>query len=145
MKNTSKKMISFLLAVIMAFTSCSVGLTAFASDSRSLAYSDKAEKDYENASEVFDYCVRIILNSSVSTGQPLYKELGVSPYATAQEVIGAASPMILKVLNGGSKSSTDLKTFITSHSSVTAIDESNWKDGYAKYFDYLTDPNPQAD
>lgn len=32
MKRTSKKLLSFILAVVMVVTSCSVGFTAFAAD-----------------------------------------------------------------------------------------------------------------
>uniref|UniRef100_UPI0025855345 hypothetical protein n=1 Tax=uncultured Eubacterium sp. TaxID=165185 RepID=UPI0025855345 len=153
MKKTSKKLLSFFLAVVMVVTSCSVGFTAFADDKTNASDSywndvTSAEGAFDAINGIIDYALPKILEAEVDgdNGEKvkIYKKLGVKPTATLQEVIAAASPLLLNLL-GGSKSSTDLKTFITKHSSVTSIDESNWKDGYAKYFDYLTDPNPQAD
>ena len=152
MKKTSKKLLSFFLAVVMVVTSCSVGFTAFADDKTNASDSywndvTSAEGAFDAINGIIDYALPKILEAEVEDNGKkvkIYEKLGVKPNATLQEVIAAASPLLLNLL-GGSKSSTDLKTFITKHSSVTSIDESNWKDGYAKYFDYLTDPNPQAD
>lgn len=152
MKKTSKKLLSFFLAVVMIVTSCSVGFTAFAEDKKETTadsyWNDvtTAEGAFDAIGGIIDYALPQILNAEIDDNGKkvkIYEKLGVKPDATLQDVIAAASPLLLNLL-GGSKSSTDLKTFITSHSSVTSIDDTSWKDSYAKYFDYLTDPNPQA-
>lgn len=150
MKKTSKKLLSFFLAVVMIVTSCSVGFTAFAEDKKETTadsyWNDvtTAEGAFDAIGGIIDYALPQILNAEIDDNGKkvkIYEKLGVKPDATLRDVIAAASPLLLDLL-GGSKSSTDLKTFITSHSSVTSITE--WKDSYAKYFDYLTDPNPKA-
>ena len=152
MKKTSKKLLSFFLAVVMIVTSCSVGFTAFADDKKETTadsyWNDvtTAEGAFDAIGGIIDYALPQILNAEIDDNGKkvkIYEKLGVKPDATLQDVIAAASPLLLNLL-GGSKSSTDLKTFITSHSSVTSIDDKSWKDSYAKYFGYLTDPNPQA-
>lgn len=152
MKKTSKKLLSFFLAVVMIVTSCSVGFTAFAEDKKETTadsyWNDvtTAEGAFDAIGGIIDYALPQILNAEIDDNGKkvkIYEKLGVKPDATLQDVIAAASPLLLNLL-GGSKSSTDLKTFITSHSSVTSIDDTSWKDSYAKYFGYLTDPNPQA-
>ncbi|WP_448921250.1 hypothetical protein [Eubacterium sp.] len=152
MKKTSKKLLSFFLAVVMIVTSCSVGFTAFAEDKKETTadsyWNDvtSAEGAFDAIGGIIDYALPQILNAEIDDNGKkvkIYEKLGVKPDATLQDVIAAASPLLLNLL-GGSKSSTDLKTFITSHSSVTSIDDKSWKDSYAKYFGYLTDPNPKA-
>ncbi len=152
MKKTSKKLLSFFLAVVMIVTSCSVGFTAFAEDKKETTadsyWNDvtTAEGAFDAIGGIIDYALPQILNAEIDDNGKkvkIYEKLGVKPDATLQDVIAAASPLLLNLL-GGSKSSTDLKTFITSHSSVTLIDDTSWKDSYAKYFGYLTDPNPKA-
>ena len=154
MKKTSKKLLSFFLAVVMIVTSCSVGFTAFAEDNDNKEttadsyWNDvtTAEGAFDAIGGIIDYALPQILNAEIDDNGnkvKIYEKLGVKPDATLRDVIAAASPLLLDLL-GGSKSSTDLKTFITSHSSVTSIDDTSWKDSYAKYFGYLTDPNPQA-
>lgn len=152
MKKTSKKLLSFFLAVVMIVTSCSVGFTAFADDKKETTadsyWNDvtTAEGAFDAIGGIIDYALPQILNAEIDDNGKkvkIYEKLGVKPDATLQDVIAAASPLLLNLL-GGSKSSTDLKTFITSHSSVTSIDDKSWKDSYTKYFGYLTDPNPQA-
>ena len=152
MKKTSKKLLSFFLAVVMIVTSCSVGFTAFAEDKKETTadsyWNDvtTAEGAFDAIGGIIDYALPQILNAEIDDNGnkvKIYEKLGVKPDATLRDVIAAASPLLLNLL-GGSKSSTDLKTFITSHSSVTSIDDTSWKDSYAKYFGYLTDPNPQA-
>lgn len=152
MKKTSKKLLSFFLAVVMIVTSCSVGFTAFAEDKKETTadsyWNDvtTAEGAFDAIGGIIDYALPQILNAEIDDNGKkvkIYEKLGVKPDATLQDVIAAASPLLLNLL-GGSKSSTDLKTFITSHSSVTSIDDTSWKDSYAKYFGYLTDPNPKA-
>lgn len=152
MKKTSKKLLSFFLAVVMIVTSCSVGFTAFAEDKKETTadsyWNDvtTAEGAFDAIGGIIDYALPQILNAEIDDNGnkvKIYKKLGVEPDATLQDVIAAASPLLLNLL-GGSKSSTDLKTFITSHSSVTSIDDTSWKDSYAKYFDYLTDRKPEA-
>ena len=152
MKKTSKKLLSFFLAVVMIVTSCSVGFTAFAEDKKETTadsyWNDvtTAEGAFDAIGGIIDYALPQILNAEIDDNGnkvKIYEKLGVKPDATLRDVIAAASPLLLNLL-GGSKSSTDLKTFITSHSSVTSIDDTSWKDSYAKYFGYLTDPNPKA-
>lgn len=152
MKKTSKKLLSFFLAVVMIVTSCSVGFTAFAEDKKETTadsyWNDvtTAEGAFDAIGGIIDYALPQILNAEIDDNGnkvKIHEKLGVKPDATLQDVIAAASPLLLNLL-GGSKSSTDLKTFITSHSSVTLIDDTSWKDSYAKYFGYLTDPNPKA-
>ncbi len=152
MKKTSKKLLSFFLAVVMIVTSCSVGFTAFAEDKKETTadsyWNDvtTAEGAFDAIGGIIDYALPQILNAEIDDNGKkvkIYEKLGVKPDATLRDVIAAASPLLLDLL-GGSKSSTDLKTFITSHSSVTSIDDTSWKDSYAKYFGYLTDPNPKA-
>ena len=154
MKKTSKKLLSFFLAVVMIVTSCSVGFTAFAEDNDNKEttadsyWNDvtTAEGAFDAIGGIIDYALPQILNAEIDDNGnkvKIYEKLGVKPDATLRDVIAAASPLLLNLL-GGSKSSTDLKTFITSHSSVTSIDDTSWKDSYAKYFGYLTDPNPKA-
>ena len=53
MKKTSKKLLSFFLAVVMIVTSCSVGFTAFAEDKKETT-ADSYWNDVTSAEGAFD-------------------------------------------------------------------------------------------
>ena len=157
MKKTSKKLLSFFLAVVMVVTSCSVGFTAFAEDTK--ATSDSYWNDVTDADEAFDaingiitYALPSILNMEIS-GKPIYSQLGWSKKqaqtATLQEVLAKASPQIANLLSGllgsGSSSSTtasrELKDFLTAHKTQSGITNDKRWEAYGGFFGYLTDPN----
>lgn len=70
MKRTSKKLLSFILAVVMVVTSCSVGFTAFAADgsSQSTGYwnnTTDAQDAYQSIQSLIDQLIPTILGIEV--------------------------------------------------------------------------------
>lgn len=158
MKKTSKKLLSFFLAVVMIVTSCSVGFTAFAEDKN--AASDSYWNDVTEAKDAFDaidgiitYALPSILNMEIN-GEKIYSSLGWSKQqaqtATLQEVLAKASPQIADLLSGllslpsgSSKTATrDLETFLRNHSTISGLAKGTtgkWE-VFSKYYTYLIDP-----
>lgn len=70
MKKTSKKLLSFFLAVVMIVTSCSVGFTAFAEDNTDTNkyWNDVTEAGdaFDAIGEIVDTAVPSILNINVN-------------------------------------------------------------------------------
>lgn len=141
MKKTSKKLLSFFLAVVMVVTSCSVGLTAFAGeqDTTGTYWNNTVESDeaFDAINDLIDTYVPTILGIEVS-GKTIGSLLGMDQTqignATLKGVIEAASPMLMGVLGNAN---ADVKTFLISHSSVTGITDTTWKNKYLKYYSYL--------
>ena len=73
MKKTSKKLLSFFLAVVMIVTSCSVGFTAFAEDNDNKEttadsyWNDvtTAEGAFDAIGGIIDYALPQILNAEI--------------------------------------------------------------------------------
>lgn len=108
---TSKKILSFVLAVVMIVTTCSVGFTAFAADgnkSNSTYWNDKADADaaFESINNLVDYFVPTILNIEVGSGEEkttLGESLGISKSdfdkTKVTDIVKAVSPKLIGPLS----------------------------------------------
>ena len=151
MKRTSKKLLSFFLAVVMVVTSCSVGFTAFAADggSASTYNSQENAEAYKKVESILDFVIPSLLGITVKetvdevTGEVISKQtlgdlIGMDAEkvktAKIKDVIAAVTPILMDLLASGK---TDAQSFLTSHSSITGITEDNWKDKYYNYYSYL--------
>ena len=148
---TSKKLLSFFLAVVMVITTCSVGFTAFAQDNSNSIWetSSGAEAAFNSLNGLADdYLPAVLINASPAISAPVYKKYAgeyknadgtpktadqltasekediANNKATLQDVLGALQPVLLNALG------TSQEDY------VTAVDgEDSQKD--ASYYDYL--------
>lgn len=149
MKRTSKKLLSFILAVVMIVTSCSVGFTAFAADgsSQSTGYwnnTTDAEDAYKSIQSLIDQLVPTILGIEVESEgskKTIGELLGMSEddvkNADLQTVVAKASPKLMSLLSSSEVTDETVKNFILNHSDKTGISGSQWNDKYIRYFSYL--------
>lgn len=149
MKRTSKKLLSFILAVVMVVTSCSVGFTAFAADgsSQSTGYwnnTTDAEDAYKSIQSLIDQLVPTILGIEVEnegSKKTIGELLGMSEddikNADLQTVVSKASPKLMSLLSSSKVTNETVKNFILNHSDKTGISGSQWNDKYIRYFSYL--------
>ncbi len=149
MKRTSKKLLSFILAVVMVVTSCSVGFTAFAADgsSQSTGYwnnTTDAEDAYKSIQSLIDQLVPTILGIEVEnegSKKTIGELLGMSEddikNADLQTVVSKASPKLMSLLSKSEVTNETVKNFILNHSDKTGISRSQWNDKYIRYFSYL--------
>ena len=149
MKRTSKKLLSFILAVVMDVTSCSVGFTAFAADgsSQSTGYwnnTTDAEDAYKSIQSLIDQLVPTILGIEVEnegSKKTIGELLGMSEddikNADLQTVVSKASPKLMSLLSSSKVTDETVKNFILNHSDKTGISGSQWNDKYIRYFSYL--------
>lgn len=149
MKRTSKKLLSFILAVVMVVTSCSVGFTAFAADgsSQSTGYwnnTTDAEDAYKSIQSLIDQLVPTILGIEVESEgskKTIGELLGMSEddvkNADLQTVVAKASPKLMSLLSSSEVTDETVKNFILNHSDKTGISGSQWNDKYIRYFSYL--------
>lgn len=149
MKRTSKKLLSFILAVVMVVTSCSVGFTAFAADgsSQSTGYwnnTTDAEDAYKSIQSLIDQLVPTILGIEVEnegSKKTIGELLGMSEddikNADFQTVVSKASPKLMSLLSSSKVTDETVKNFILNHSDKTGISGSQWNDKYIRYFSYL--------
>lgn len=149
MKRTSKKLLSFILAVVMVVTSCSVGFTAFAADgsSQSTGYwnnTTDAEDAYKSIQSLIDQLVPTILGIEVEnegSKKTIGELLGMSEddikNADLQTVVSKASPKLMSLLSSSKVTDETIKNFILNHSDKTGISGSQWNDKYIRYFSYL--------
>ena len=149
MKKTSKKFLSFILAVVMVVTSCSVGFTAFAADgsSQSTGYwnnTTDAEDAYKSIQSLIDQLVPTILGIEVEnegSKKTIGELLGMSEddikNADLQTVVSKASPKLMSLLSSSKVTDETVKNFILNHSDKTGISGSQWNDKYIRYFSYL--------
>lgn len=149
MKRTSKKLLSFILAVVMVVTSCSVGFTAFAADgsSQSTGYwnnTTDAEDAYKSIQSLIDQLVPTILGIEVEnegSKKTIGELLGMSEddikNADLQTVVSKASPKLMSLLSSSKVTDETVKNFILNHSDKTGISGSQWNDKYIRYFSYL--------
>ena len=149
MKRTSKKLLSFILAVVMVVTSCSVGFTAFAADgsSQSTGYwnnTTDAEDAYKSIQSLIDQLVPTILGIEVESEgskKTIGELLGMSEddvkNADLQTVVSKASPKLMSLLSSSEVTDETVKNFILNHSDKTGISGSQWNDKYIRYFSYL--------
>lgn len=149
MKRTSKKLLSFILAVVMVVTSCSVGFTAFAADgsSQSTGYwnnTTDAQDAYKSIQSLIDQLVPTILGIEVEnkgSKKTVGELLGMSEddvkNADLQTVVAKASPKLMSLLSSSKVTDETVKNFILNHSDKTGISGSQWNDKYIRYFSYL--------
>ncbi len=136
MKKTSKKLLSFFLAVVMIVTSCSVGFTAFAKDSNTAEKywndSTSASEAFEKLNDLVDSYVPMILGIEIEKGKNLGSLLGMGEdeikNATLSQVVSAASPLLLGALGGNG----DKKTILMEANGVPSYPKS-----YDLYYSYL--------
>lgn len=152
MKRTSKKLLSFILAVVMVVTSCSVGFTAFAADdsSKSTGYwnnTTDAQDAYKSIESLIDELVPTILGIEIDN-ETIGSLLGMSAdeikKADLKTVIAKASPLLLGLLGSTEVTDETKKNFIINHSDKTLISAGQWNDKYLRYFSYL-DGNGKQD
>lgn len=101
---TSKKLLSFFLAVVMMVTTCSVGFTAFAAEKDNGIWKDSTSADstYAALEEMVDtYAPALFNNKTVKN--LLQDKLGMTVTATTSvsDVVAGLSPMLLGLLGGG--------------------------------------------
>lgn len=149
MKRTSKKLLSFILAVVMVVTSCSVGFTAFAADgsSQSTGYwnnTTDAQDAYQSIQSLIDQLVPTILGIEVESEgskKTVGELLGMSEddvkNADLKTVVAKASPKLMSLLSKSEVTDETVKNFILNHSDKTGISGSQWNDKYIRYFSYL--------
>lgn len=124
---TSKKLLSLFLAVVMAVTSCSVGMTAFASENDKSIWSTDADSDstYAALNQIVDEYLPALLNiDAVKT--LLEDKLGmtVTEDTDIQDVLVALSPVLVDLLGASSDKSDIIPNY-------TKLSE--------KYYSYLED------
>ena len=148
---TSKKLLSFFLAVVMVVTTCSVGFTAFAQDNSNSIWSTSsdAEAAFNSLNGLADdYLPSALIGLSSAISTPVYekyagdftnedgtpktadelteneKNVIANDKATLQDILGALQPVLLNALG------TSQEDYVTS------VDgEDSDKD--ASYYDYL--------
>ncbi len=118
---TSKKILSFFLAVVMVVTTCSVGFTAFAADKQTSLWSTKCEADdaFATLDGLADLLPSLLIGIP-QLGDPIYakyaKEYGkeasqltdaekkeIAGKATLQDVLGVLQPTLIQALAGVSQ------------------------------------------
>lgn len=122
MKKTSKKLLSFFLAVVMLVTSCSVGFSAFAAENNKSMW-NTSDIDAKNAFETLNALADLlppVLMGIDAIGNPVYekkaRELGttadqltdkqkedIKNKTTMKDVLGVLQPTLLSALHGSSK------------------------------------------
>lgn len=119
---TSKRLLSFFLAVVMVVTSCSVGLTAFAAEKNGSIWSTNVDADaaYDSLEALVDEFLPGALMGIEAVSNGVYaiyaEKMGKLPAdltdaekaeiagkATTQDVIAALSPVIFGALTGTSQ------------------------------------------
>ena len=145
MKRTSKKLLSFILAVVMVVTSCSVGFTAFAADgsSQSTGYwnnTTDAQDAYQSIQSLIDQLVPTILGIEVEnkgSKKTVGELLGMSEddvkNADLKTVVAKASPKLMSLLSKSEVTDETVKNFILNHSDKTGISGSRWGGEYIRY------------
>ncbi|MCH5320801.1 MAG: hypothetical protein J1E36_03505, partial [Eubacterium sp.] len=137
---TSKKLLSFFLAVVMVVTTCSVGFTAFAQDNKNSIWttSGEAEDAFNSLNGLADEFLPSLLIGLV--GDSVYakyaKEMGkdvddltdaeraeIEEKATLQDILLALQPTVINALAGTSQS--DYAQFVSGGARP------------AEYYDYL--------
>ena len=148
---TSKKLLSFFLAVVMVVTTCSVGFTAFAQDNSNSIWSTSsdAEAAFNSLNGLADdYLPSALIGLSSAISTPVYekyagdftnedgtpktadelteneKNVIANDKATLQDILGALQPVLLNALG------TNQEDYVTS---VDGEDS----DKNASYYDYL--------
>lgn len=129
---TSKKLLSLFLAVVMAVTSCSVGMTAFASESDKSIWSTEADSEstYAALNQIVDDYLPALLNIDAIKNL-LQDNLGmtVTEDTSIQDVLVALSPVLVNLLG----SSADKSTIIPNYTKMSDT-----------YYAYLTDTSEDA-
>lgn len=104
MKKTSKKLLSFFLAVVMIITSCSVGFTAFAKDSTTDSYwssKSDAEAAFDSLNDLVDtYLPLLLQNDSIKGLLEDNLNMTVTEDTTISDIVEGASPLLLGLLAG---------------------------------------------
>lgn len=123
---TSKKLLSFFLAVVMVVTSCSVGITAFAQTNNPTIWSTNNDSDdaYAALNNLADKLPALLMGIegiSAYVADPVYAKYAQSDYgktadeltqeekdeikakATIQDVLGGLQPFLLETLAGVSQ------------------------------------------
>lgn len=119
---TSKKLLSFFLAVVMVVTTCSVGFTAFAQDNKNSIWSasSEAEDAFNTLNGLADEFLPGALMGIDSVAKGVYekyaKELGkdvsaltqaekddIAAKATLQDILVVLQPVLLNLLSGTSQ------------------------------------------
>ncbi|MGN0527515.1 MAG: hypothetical protein ACI4IE_00175 [Eubacterium sp.] len=132
----SKKLLSLFLAVVMVITSCSVGFTAFAADSKTdtnNAYwydGTDAEAAFDSLNDLVDTYIPQLLNIP-AVKSLLEDNLGmtITENTTVSDVVAGASPMLMGLLGG---TSGDKQNIINNKLAVSTYDPMN-----EVYFSYI--------
>ena len=130
---TSKRILSFFLAVVMIVTTCSVGFTAFAAenktDSNNAYWNDatNAEDAFVAIENIVDTYVPMLLNIDAVKG--LLEGLGmtITEDSSIPELIAGLSPTLLGLL-GGSANKADI---------IETVDKQTPESFYDEYYAYL--------
>lgn len=101
---TSKKLLSFFLAVVMMVTTCSVGFTAFAAEKDNGIWKDSTSADstYAALEEMVDtYAPQLFNNATVKS--LLEDKLGmtITDTTSVSDVVAGLAPTLLGALGGG--------------------------------------------
>ncbi|MGN0522320.1 MAG: hypothetical protein ACI4IQ_06745 [Eubacterium sp.] len=141
---TSKKLLSFFLAVVMVVTTCSVGFTAFAQNNDNSIWSTGggADESFDTLNELADTYLPAVLMGVGAISSPIYakeaKKLGkteltdaekekVNSEVTIQDILDVLSPTLVNLL--GSTSKEDFIKHIEGRTTLPS--------GYEEHYDYL--------
>lgn len=106
---TSKKLLSFFLAIVMVVTTCSVGMTAFAQENNKSIWTTKADSEttYAALNQLVDEYVPMLLNID-AVKDLLENNLGitVTDDTSIQDILVAVSPILVNALGAGGDKST---------------------------------------
>lgn len=123
---TSKRLLSFFLAVVMVITTCSVGLTAFAADppedSVFTYINDEGEAveiTYESLENLVNTYAPTIIEALRSTleGVGVDVDAVIADEEPIHELVGQVSPLLLKLIGG----SGDPESIIGSYSAMDRL------------------------
>lgn len=158
---TSKKLLSFFLAVVMVITTCSVGFTAFAQDNSNSIWKTEAEaKDaFDTLNGLADQLPQLLMGIDALKdviANPVYEKYAkadgktladlsnadkesIAAKATMQDLLGCLQPLLIGLLNGQDQEGF-LKWFAGKYPNYKdAILDANGNVKNASAFDYLND------
>ena len=115
---TSKKLLSFFLAVVMMVTTCSVGFTAFAAEKDNGIWKDSTSADstYAALEETVDTYAPQLFNME-SVKKLLEDKLGmtVTDTTSVSDVVAGLAPTLLGLLGGGADKGNIIRSVDSSY------------------------------
>lgn len=133
---TSKKLLSFFLAVVMMVTTCSVGFTAFAAEKDNGIWKDSTSADstYAALEEMVDTYAPQLFNIE-SVKNLLEDKLGmtITDTTSVSDVVAGLAPTLLGLLGGGADKGNIIRSV-----------DSNYTPAADLWYSYLDDDSEDA-